>query len=94
MEAYLPRGLWYNLHTKEAISATGKNYTLDAPLDTIPLLVRGGSVLPAQKPAATTTASRRNDFELLIALDQAKKAEGELYWDDGDSLGIVSYVWL
>lgn len=61
---------------------------MNAPLDTIPLMIRGGSILPVQKPADTTTSSRKNNFELLITLDHVKKAKGELYWDDGDSLGI------
>ncbi|CAL7936245.1 unnamed protein product [Xylocopa violacea] len=84
--AYLPRQLWYNFYTKKSFFALGKNYTLNAPLDTIPLMIRGGSILPTQKPAATTTSSRKNSLELLIALDHTKKASGELYWDDGDSL--------
>ncbi|XP_076621881.1 lysosomal alpha-glucosidase [Colletes latitarsis] len=86
VSAYLPRGLWYDLYTKIGVFAIDGRRTLDAPLDTIPLMIRGGSVLPAQEPAATTTDSRKNNFELLITLDEFKKAEGELYWDDGDSL--------
>lgn len=66
----------------------GKYYTMNAPLDTIPLMIRGGFILPAQKPANTTTYSRKNNFELLITLDHVNEAKGELYWDDGDSLGI------
>ena len=30
--------------------------------------------------------SRLNKFELLVALNETGFAEGELYWDDGDSL--------
>lgn len=56
-------------------------------MDRIPLLIRGGSILPAQKPDATTTESRKNKFELLVALDEGGNATGELYWDDGDSIG-------
>ena len=78
----MPRGLWYNFYTKDSLFALGKYYTF------IPLMIRGGSILPAQKPADTTTASRKNNFELLITLDNVKKAKGELYWDDGDSLGM------
>lgn len=94
--AYLPRGLWYNFYTKDSLFALGKYYTLNAPLDVIPLMIRGGSILPAQKPADTTTASRKNNFELLITLDNVKKAKGELYWDDGDSLDSFEkrqFVW-
>lgn len=60
---------------------------MSAPIDKIPLLLRGGSILPAQKPSTTTTESRKNYFELLVALDEADHATGELYWDDGDSIG-------
>jgi len=51
-------------------------------------LIRGGSILPAQKPSATTTESRENNFELIVSLNEAGNAEGELYWDDGDSIGV------
>ncbi|XP_017756803.1 PREDICTED: lysosomal alpha-glucosidase-like [Eufriesea mexicana] len=95
--AYLPRGLWYNFYTKEPIFALGKYYTLNAPLDTIPLMIRGGSILPAQKPANTTTTSRKNHFHLLITLDHVAKSKGELYWDDGDSLDSLEkrqFAWI
>ncbi|XP_060814039.1 lysosomal alpha-glucosidase-like [Bombus pascuorum] len=96
VSAYLPHGVWYNFYTKESVFALGKYYTMNAPLDTIPLMIRGGSILPVQKPADTTTSSRKNNFELLITLDHVKKAKGELYWDDGDSLDSLEkeqFVW-
>ncbi|KAK9300498.1 hypothetical protein QLX08_006841 [Tetragonisca angustula] len=96
ISAYLPRGLWYNFYTKESVFALGKYYTMNAPLDTIPLMIRGGFILPAQKPANTTTNSRKNNFELLITLDHMNEAKGELYWDDGDSLDSFEkkqFVW-
>ncbi|XP_058803862.1 lysosomal alpha-glucosidase-like isoform X1 [Phymastichus coffea] len=89
VEAYLPRGLWYNYYTMESSFSIGKNYTLDAPLDTIPLLVYGGCILPVQEPSVTTTLSRQKPFGLLIALDEFENAKGELYWDDGDSLDSI-----
>lgn len=87
VHVYIPRGLWYNYHTMEFSFTIGKNYTLDAPMDTIPLLVRGGCILPVQEPSVTTTLSRQKPFGLLIGLDEHEAAKGELYWDDGDSLG-------
>lgn len=89
VDCYIPRGLWYDLYTKKPFFSVGKRYTLLAPFDTIPLLIRGGSILPTQKPGRTTTESRKNRFELLIALDPNNRTDtirGELYWDDGDSL--------
>ncbi|XP_033209375.1 lysosomal alpha-glucosidase-like isoform X2 [Belonocnema kinseyi] len=97
VQAYIPRGKWYNFHTKEPIISCGKNMTLTAPIDTIPLLIRGGFILPMQKADLTTTASRKNHFELLIALNEENRAEGELYWDDGDSLDSIQerqFRWL
>ncbi|KAI4498392.1 hypothetical protein M0802_006571 [Mischocyttarus mexicanus] len=87
--AYLPRGLWYDLYKKTMFFSIGKNFTLQAPYDTIPLLIRSGSILPAQKPGPTTTDSRKNGFELIVALNRLEMAQGELYWDDGDSLDSI-----
>ncbi|XP_051168285.1 maltase-glucoamylase-like isoform X2 [Leptopilina boulardi] len=97
VDAYIPAGKWYNFYTNESILSTGENVTLNAPLDTIPLLVRGGSILPMQQSSRTTTESRKNKFALLIALDNQQYATGELYWDDGESLDSIEkdeYHWL
>ncbi|XP_012274416.1 lysosomal alpha-glucosidase [Orussus abietinus] len=91
VRAYLPRGIWYDFHTKMSQPSIGEYFTIGAPVDTIPLFIRGGSILPAQEPGLTTTASRRNKFQLIVALDESGMAKGELYWDDGDSLDTVEY---
>lgn len=97
VDAYIPRGVWYDYYSKIPISSTGENVTFSAPLDRIPLLIRGGSILPAQTPNVTTALSRKNKFELLVALDENEFASGELYWDDGESIDSVEarkYKWL
>nr|CAD7395423.1 unnamed protein product [Timema cristinae] len=86
VSTYLPQSLWYDFYTSALVSRGGENVTLIAPLDTIPLLVRGGSILPMQEPSATTTLTRKNNLYLLAAADELGVAAGELYWDDGDSL--------
>ncbi|XP_020288298.1 lysosomal alpha-glucosidase-like [Pseudomyrmex gracilis] len=94
---YVPHGLWYDYYTVQSFFSLGEYYILPAPIDTIPLLIRGGSILPAQTPGVTTTESRKNNFELLIALDENENANGELYWDDGDSIDSIEkgeYLWL
>lgn len=78
--------MWYDFYTKASLHSAGADYNLSAPLDTIPLLIRGGYILPQQDAKSTTTASRKTDIGLLVALDESGTAEGELYWDDGDSL--------
>jgi alpha-glucosidase len=48
--------------------------------------VRGGSVLPLQEPGYTTTETRANPWGILVALDSDRKAKGDLYLDNGESL--------
>lgn len=50
--------------------------------------VRGGHIIPTQTPGANLMLGRANPFQLLVALSQTGSANGNLYWDDGDSLGI------
>ncbi|KAJ8974175.1 hypothetical protein NQ317_004852 [Molorchus minor] len=84
--AYLPAGIWYDFYSKTGIRSGGSNFTIAAPLDTIPLLIRGGYVIPQQTPKQTTTESRKGKIKLLAASDENGLASGQLYWDDGDSL--------
>ncbi|KAJ8925244.1 hypothetical protein NQ315_001431 [Exocentrus adspersus] len=84
--AYLPSGVWYDFYTKSEIRSKGQTFNLSAPLDTIPLLMRGGYILPQQAPKQTTSESRKTKVQLLIASDENGTASGEFYWDDGDSL--------
>uniref|UniRef100_A0A8C1GX57 alpha-glucosidase n=1 Tax=Cyprinus carpio TaxID=7962 RepID=A0A8C1GX57_CYPCA len=58
------------------------------PEDKIGLHMRGGGILPVQRPDVTTTYSRRHPMGLIVALNDNKAASGELFWDDGDSRGI------
>lgn len=88
-EVYLPFGTWYDYYSKAIISSIGENFTLPAPLDTIPILVRGGSIVPQQKPNRTTVYSRKSKIDLLCAPDDKGFATGKLYWDDGDSLSML-----
>ena len=49
----LVKAIWYDLRTGE-LKQGDNYYDLNAPLDTIPLHVRGGAILPTQKFAQTT----------------------------------------
>jgi lysosomal alpha-glucosidase len=55
VSAYLPGALWYDFYTMASVAGSGTHHTLSAPLDTIPLLIRGGSIIPTQAPNTTTT---------------------------------------
>ena len=59
VQCYLPPGsVWYNYYDGKAVTSGGGFVDLDAPLDTIPVLVNGGKVLFRKKSGAATTTER------------------------------------
>jgi alpha-glucosidase (family GH31 glycosyl hydrolase) len=92
VEAYFPTGsLWYDFYTTElAVDASTKGITktLDTPLTSVNVHIRGGSILAMQDSAMTTTQSRQTPFNLVVALCPKKKAFGELFLDDGISTSV------
>ncbi|XP_033702619.1 lysosomal alpha-glucosidase isoform X3 [Tursiops truncatus] len=101
---YFPRSTWYDLRTvpveafgslpppaplTSAIHSEGQWVTLSAPLDTINLHLRAGHIIPMQGPGLTTTESRKKPMALAVALTASGEARGELFWDDGESLGVL-----
>jgi len=54
VDAYLPDDRWYDYYTGRVMSSRKGHVTLDAPLDHIPLHVRGGYIIPTQEPANNT----------------------------------------
>ncbi|NXK88246.1 MGA protein, partial [Formicarius rufipectus] len=81
--AYFPNASWYDYYTDVHTGFRGQLQNLSAPLDHINLHIRGGHILPWQRPARTTFYSRKNPMGLTVALDDKLFAEGHLYWDDG-----------
>ena len=62
--------------------------TLAAPLTKMPVLQRGGAVLPRQLRLRRSSAQMLHDpYTLVVAPDAAGAAEGELYMDEGDGYG-------
>ncbi|MFW0718466.1 glycoside hydrolase family 31 protein [Pedobacter sp. N23S346] len=79
---YLPEGLWFNYWTGEEYE--GKSYRhVVAPLDTIPLFVKAGAIIPMQ-PEMTYTGEKPVD---VITLDVYPHGESkyDLYEDDNMS---------
>lgn len=50
---YLPEGQWLDYWTGEILNGP-KNLTVHAPIDRLPLFVRGGAILPRMLPASRT----------------------------------------
>jgi len=80
---WLPAGAeWYDYWTKEK-HAGGQYVTAAAPLDTLPLFVRSGSILPMTEPVEFT--SQKIIDEIILDVYPGKKTVGWLYEDDGES---------
>lgn len=90
---YFPYDHWYDWYTGELVqeadpdpnqvNETGMNHKLYAPIDHIPLHVRGGAILPTQEIANTTEYARLKPFGLIVAPDEYGEANGDLFFDDG-----------
>ncbi|XP_053308822.1 lysosomal alpha-glucosidase [Spea bombifrons] len=87
VNGYFPAGTWYAPGSGKGIQSKGQWIVLPAPLGDINIHVRGGHILPVQTPLMTTEETRRSDLTLVVALTVEGFARGELFWDDGDSLG-------
>nr|XP_034988351.1 sucrase-isomaltase, intestinal [Zootoca vivipara]XP_034988352.1 sucrase-isomaltase, intestinal [Zootoca vivipara] len=81
--AYMPDAVWYDYETGVVFPLRKQTVQLSLPADKIGLHLRGGYIFPTQQPANTTVYSRSKPMGLIIALDDAGKAIGELFWDDG-----------
>jgi alpha-D-xyloside xylohydrolase len=79
-QVYLPAGAdWYNYWTNEKLRG-GQTVTMAAPIDTLPLFVRAGSIVPMGKPVVST-----NEKQALqeVRVYPGADASFDLYSDDG-----------
>jgi len=92
VQAYFPKAIWYDWFTGAAASdgSEAATRTLQAPILTINVHLRGGYIIPTQQPALTTAVGRKSPFTLVAGLDTSGAAAGSLYLDDGESLDSVT----
>jgi alpha 1,3-glucosidase len=87
VEAHVPQGSgnsWVDVST--GLEYGPGKHTINAPLEKIVVLQRGGSIVPRKYRVRRSSAMMVNDpYTLTVALDKKGGAEGELYLDDGDS---------
>jgi alpha-D-xyloside xylohydrolase len=77
---YLPAGAdWYNYWTNQRIRG-GQTIKVSAPIDTLPLFVRAGSIVPLGEPVESTSGTQK-----LARVRVYRGADGDftLYDDDG-----------
>ncbi|MGH9594017.1 MAG: TIM-barrel domain-containing protein, partial [Bryobacteraceae bacterium] len=81
-QVYLPAGVdWYNFWTGERLKG-GQTIEVSAPIDTIPLFVRAGSILPLGSPVENTHQAQT--IEKILVYPGAD-ADFTLFSDDGQT---------
>jgi len=81
---YLPEGVWYDFWTKRK-QRGGTMIRVEAPLDVVPMFIRGGSIVP-QGPEMKYVGEKAFDpITFYIHPDDKGRAATVLYEDDGTS---------
>ena len=81
---YLPRGTWYDFWSKKRYSG-GTMIWVEAPLDVVPMFVRGGAIIPKWPSMNHVNEKARNPITFEIYPDDKGQARTVLYEDDGSS---------
>jgi len=87
---YLPRGSWYDFWTGERAEG-GREIARDVGLDTMPLYVRSGAILPLGPVKQYT--SEKVDAPLSVTLYPGADGSFLLYEDDGKSFNYRKGDW-
>jgi alpha-glucosidase (family GH31 glycosyl hydrolase) len=82
-KVYLPEGVWYEFATNRQVRG-GRYVTAAAPLDTLPLYVRAGAIIPLA-PERSSTGGAWEELTLAVYPGDGPSAF-TLYEDDGESL--------
>jgi alpha-glucosidase len=83
---YLPKGAWYDYWTNKKYAGE-TTISVDAPLETVPMFVRGGAIIPTG-PAMNFVSEKPDDpITFNIYPDEKGAASVTLYEDDGTSPG-------
>jgi len=80
-EVQLPGGNWYDFWSGQQVS--GETKTVDPPLDTLPVYVRAGSILPQQPLVQNLDETPEGPVQ--ISVYPGPDCRGSLYQDDGNS---------
>lgn len=88
---YLPRGLWYDFWTEERVHG-GREITRTVDLETTPLYVRAGAILP-MGPVKQYTGEQV-DAPLSLVVYPGADGSGSVYEDDGHTFGYQRGEWM
>jgi alpha-glucosidase (family GH31 glycosyl hydrolase) len=86
---YLPQGVWIDYWT-DSVFQGGPNVVVTTPLETMPLFVKAGSIIP-MAPVMNYSDERPLDTLMLVMYPQrGKESRFSLYEDDGKTLAYQS----
>ena len=88
---YLPRGPWYDFWTGERVEG-GREISRQVDLETLPLYVRAGAVLP-MGPVKQYTGEEV-DGPLTLQVHPGADGTGTVYEDDGHSFAYRDGAWM
>ncbi|HUF68885.1 MAG TPA: TIM-barrel domain-containing protein [Longimicrobiales bacterium] len=88
---YLPRGLWYDFWTEEPVHG-GREIAREVDLETTPLYVRAGAVIP-MGPVKQYTAEPV-DEPVTLVVHPGADGESFMYEDDGHTFGYQRGEWM
>jgi alpha-glucosidase len=80
---YLPEGTWFDFWTGQQVKG-GTTIRVDAPLDSVPLFVRGGAIIP-MGPEMNYVGEKTGPLTFGIYSDTQGHAQLSVYEDDGVS---------
>jgi alpha-glucosidase len=81
-EVPLPKGDWFNYWTGEKLSG-GQALKVDPPVDTLPVYVRAGTILPQQPVVQNVDETPKGPLEVRVY--PGPECRGDLYQDDGNT---------
>ncbi|MCI0435885.1 MAG: DUF5110 domain-containing protein [Gemmatimonadetes bacterium] len=88
---YLPPGLWYDFWTEEPVHG-GREISRRVDLETVPLYVRAGAILPLG-PVRQYTAEQV-DGPLTLLVYPGANGSSSVYEDDGHTFGYQRGEWM
>jgi alpha-glucosidase (family GH31 glycosyl hydrolase) len=90
-QIYLPRGVWYDFWTHEQKEG-GREITREVDLETMPLYVRAGTILPLGPVKQHT--GEQSSGPLSISIYPGQDGEFLFYEDDGESFDYRKGEWM
>jgi alpha-glucosidase/alpha-D-xyloside xylohydrolase len=90
-KVYLPKGTWYDFWTNEPVDG-GREVTKPVDLETIPIYVRAGAVLPLGP--VKQFVEEKSDAPLSVTIYPGADGSFSLYEDDGRSFNYRKGDWM